>query len=273
MDIYVIEVGPAEAKELLAFNTRNRNLRTRYIAKLADDMRGGAWRDGGSLLFAGSGEGRVLIDGQHRLHAVVAADVKVNFVIVENLAMGDQQAVDTGMRRSLADVLKFQGEPNCTDLAATLGWYWRWSNGAMKTNYTPTVAQALDVFRDHPGLRDCFSATRPAARTLGLSRGLCAFLFYVQQDIDAEDANAFWDQLATGLITGVHERHPLHALRRQLESNQANATRKFDSVTMSALLIKAWNMWRDGREIQQLVWRRGGASPELFPELKLPEPQ
>lgn len=268
MDTCVSEIGPSEAKELLAFNTRNRNLRPRRVTKLADDMRNGEWRDGGSLLFAGSGEGRVLLDGQHRLHAVVAADVKLNFIIVENLDLSDQQAVDTGMRRTLADVLKFQGESNCIDLSGALGWHWRWSHDLMKSNYTPTVAQALDTLRDHPGLRDSFSVPRPAFRALRLSRGLCGFLYYVQQGIDAEDAAAFWNQLGTGIISGVHERHPLYALRRQLEGNQGSATRKFDTTTSAALIIKGWNMWREGREVQLLMWRRGGANPEPFPELQ-----
>lgn len=268
MDIQVREIGPLQAKEFLASNSHNRNLRNRHIAKLADDMRNGMWRDGGSLLFAGSSEGRVLIDGQHRLHAVIAADVKLNFIIVENLDLGDQQAIDTGIRRTLADVLKFQGEVNCIDLAAVLAWHYRWSHGMMKSNQTPSVAQALDILRDHPGLRDVFGPVRAVSKTLRVSRSLCGFLFYVQDGIDAQDAAAFWDQLGTGIIAGVHERHALYALRRQLEGNQSNATRKFDSVTTAALLIKGWNMWREGREVQLLMWRRGGATPELFPELQ-----
>lgn len=30
-------------------------------------------------------------------------------------------------------------------------------------------------------------------------------------------------------------------------------------------LIKAWNAWRDGRELKILGWKRGGAKPEPFP--------
>lgn len=266
MDISVAEIGPDEAKELLTFNTRNRNLRLRHLAKLADDMRNGEWRDGGSLLFAGTGEDRVLIDGQHRLHAVVMADVKLNFIIAEGLDLNDQQAVDTGIRRTLADVLKFQGEVNCTDLAASLSWLHRYLNGSMKSNLTPTVAQALELFRNHSALRDCYAVPRHAAKVLGISRALCGTMFYLQLQIDSEDATAFWEQLGSGSVTGDHERHPLRALRRQLESNHANA-RKMDLVAVAALLIKGWNMWREGREVTLLMWRRGGASAEPFPEL------
>jgi hypothetical protein len=33
----------------------------------------------------------------------------------------------------------------------------------------------------------------------------------------------------------------------------------------SALFIKAWNAYREGREVSLLKWNPGGARPEEFP--------
>jgi len=31
------------------------------------------------------------------------------------------------------------------------------------------------------------------------------------------------------------------------------------------VMLKAWNAWREGREVKILAWKRGGANPERFP--------
>jgi len=35
---------------------------------------------------------------------------------------------------------------------------------------------------------------------------------------------------------------------------------------IAALVIKAWNAYRDGAPVRQLKYRIGGANPEKFPE-------
>lgn len=268
MKVYVQRIGPDAAETLLQYNTRNRKLRDAHATKLAVDMSAGQWRDGSTLLFAGTGDGRVLLDGQHRLQAVVEAKAEIDFIVVEGLSPDDQQAVDTGLRRSLADVLHWQGETCCHELGGAIAWQWRYQHAGMRSKYVPTVAQALAVLEQHPGLRDSLAPTRPAARTLRIPRGCAAWLFYTQRAIDQEDAEVFWDLLATGLIPGANEHHPVHVLRRQLEANSRAVARKLDSAAITALIVKGWNAYREGRDVSLLVWRRGGARPEPFPEVR-----
>lgn len=35
----------------------------------------------------------------------------------------------------------------------------------------------------------------------------------------------------------------------------------------AAVIIKAFNYWREGRELQVIRWRSGGRSPEAFPKI------
>lgn len=268
MKATIQRIGPETAESLLQYNTRNRTLRDAHAAKLAADMAAGQWRDGSTLLFAGTGEDRILLDGQHRLQAVVDSKTDIDFIVVEGLSPDDQQAVDTGLRRSLADVLHWKGETCCGDLGGAIAWQWRYERGMMRSKYTPTVAQALAVLDEHPGLRDSLAPTRQAARTLRIPRGCAAWLFYAQRGFDQEDAEVFWDLLATGLVPEANEHHPVHVLRRQLEANSRAVARKLDTAAITALIVKGWNAYRDGRDVSMLVWRRGGAHPEPFPEMR-----
>jgi hypothetical protein len=73
--VQIIDVDPATAESWLAKNPNNRNLRVPVVQSYARDMVSGNWMlNGETIKFDQSGK---LIDGQHRLSAVVTADVTV----------------------------------------------------------------------------------------------------------------------------------------------------------------------------------------------------
>lgn len=41
---------------------------------------------------------------------------------------------------------------------------------------------------------------------------------------------------------------------------------------IAALIIKAWNAWSEGRDMQMLVWRASGPKPEEFPQISKGDP-
>jgi hypothetical protein len=60
----------------------------------------------------------VLVDGQHRLAAIVEADVAVDMTVFTEVNEGTFDVLDTGKRRNAADVLAIEGEKSSTMLAA-----------------------------------------------------------------------------------------------------------------------------------------------------------
>jgi hypothetical protein len=69
--------------------------------------------------------------------------------------------------------------------------------------------------------------------------------------------------LATG--ENLTKGNPIYALRSLLEKDRM-AIRRFGQTYRLAVIIKAWNAYRDGREVKSLRWTQGGANPEPFPE-------
>lgn len=272
MEIREELIDAARAKELLATNTHNRNIRPALVDRLSRDMQNGNWRDGTVLRMADTPSGEMLIDGQHRLAAVIKTDTMITAYIIHGLTIEDQNVIDTGAKRTLADALKLRGEKNPSALSAAIGWLWyrthgggRWANG----RNTPTINEGLAVLEANPGLRDSLSPTRRAWTAVGIPHGLAACLHYEMTQIDEASASEFWN--AVGYGANLAPGSPILRLRNRMEQNRGSAA-KLDGTTIAALIIKCWNFYVDGVEyIDNLRWRRGGAGAEKMPELHSPE--
>lgn len=263
MNISIEKITPEKAAEMLAANLHNRPLRPRHVRTMAMDMAAGNWRlNGEAVKFAKDG---TLLDGQHRLAAIVESGATVEIMIVTGLETADQETMDAGRKRTLADVLSLRGEENANALASAITIHWRRKIGQITSNASPTTQQALRILDEQPGLRLSVTAVNKAARTLRIPQGMSAALHYEMATLNSEDAEDFWSRLTTGL--GLHEKHPIYVLRRKLEENAATIGRKLDRVTIHAYVIKAWNAYREGREMAIIRWTRGGATPEPFPDL------
>jgi hypothetical protein len=100
---YVVQVTPDLARSWLAANTGNRYKRVNHIRSLAADMTAGRWRVTHQGI-AFSSKGR-LIDGQHRLEAILASGFPVWLTVFTGLDDDMFGALDRGARRSVRDEL------------------------------------------------------------------------------------------------------------------------------------------------------------------------
>jgi hypothetical protein len=258
-------VTPALAAEWLVGNTHNRSMKNAAIERFAKDIRAGLWDlNGESIKFNGDGR---LLDGQNRLQAVVLADAPIATVVVRGIAPETQETIDMGVPRSLADVLKLRGEVSCIDLAAGVTRLWNYERDPLDSSFAtaPTIHQALGFLEVHPALRESIHTATSVRKATGLRGSVGVALHYITTSLDAEDAEVFWLRLTTGanLETGDAVYHLRNALLADRAGSQR--TQKMTAPREWALAVKAWNAYREGREIKLLVWRPGGAHPESFP--------
>lgn len=102
-------ITPKLAAEYLKRNTENyRNKRFRDIALYAEQMKAGRWElNGEPICFSESGK---LLNGQHRLCAVIKADVPVKMLVVRDVS--DEVSVfDSGITRTIPQILNANGIP------------------------------------------------------------------------------------------------------------------------------------------------------------------
>lgn len=263
-DVEQVNVTPDIAQQWLALNRHNRSLRERQAALYAIDMQNGDWRwTGETIKFAADGS---LLDGQHRLRAVVIADVTLPFLIVRGLDAEAQEDVDRGLPRKFYDVLKLRGEINSAELAALVRRVTAWENGYRRglSRGAFTVAQMIRTLEAHPELRDFTRDGKRIAFGSDLTASIVAFAWWITARLDEEDAAFFFERFADGqsLVKG----DPIYELRKAIRLMKENFRGSHSETYRLAVVFKAWNAYRDGETVGQLRWRAGGAKPEAFPE-------
>jgi len=104
-----VVVTPKQAKFWLDnFNTQNRVLRHERVKQFSKDMKSNRWE------FTHQGiafyEDGTLADGQHRLAAVVDADMPMTFLVTTGLARNVAAKIDQNRPREAHDAIRIAGE-------------------------------------------------------------------------------------------------------------------------------------------------------------------
>lgn len=255
-------VTPELAQVWLQRNRGNRTLSSRTVAAYAHDMERGAWTLS-SQAISFSAEGR-LLNGQNRLHACIRAGVAFPVLVLFNMEDRSFSNEDTQRRRSRKDRLDIQSEQRTQTLSAAMAWVHTWELGRLdQVNLAqPTPDEERELLEKHPGLRDSVSLVhRSCFKAVG-HQPMLAGLHYICRQKDPILADAFFDSLGTGEM--LREGEPLFHLRKRMLQNRSATTRKLARLELSALVLKAWNLTRQGRrDLQVFSWRSGG---EPFPE-------
>lgn len=262
----IIDVTPDLARRWLANNPRNRRLRDHHVRRLAADMTAGHWSWNGSpVVFATGG---TLLDGQHRLAAIALSGCTIRMVVISGVAPETQDTVDTGVRRTFADVLQLRGEKEPALLAALARRIVLWHRDVLFNRsadyYVPTNAEMTDAIAGDPSARRVAIEAKKVARRCDLPGSVVAFTWWLFARLEdgESDAAFFFARLADwqGLMRG----DPVYALRSASASTRTAHGERSERF-LTAITIKAWNAYRDGEKIGSLRFRAGGAAPERFP--------
>ena len=107
---FIVTVTPDLAKEWLRNNNFNRPLKPRLVDKYVRQILEGNWqRTHQGVAFDGKG---LLIDGQHRLHAIVRTGQNVTMLVFLNENQMAHESIDNGKTRSLLDVIRLELHDN-----------------------------------------------------------------------------------------------------------------------------------------------------------------
>lgn len=114
-------VTPAQAKKYMQLNRGNRVIRKNSVEKFVTMLRGGKWRlTHQGIAFADTPDGERLIDGQHRLLAIIEANLPARMLVARELEEEDYKYIDGGAPRTVADKLKFVDDPPLNRIVAAL---------------------------------------------------------------------------------------------------------------------------------------------------------
>jgi len=244
---------------MLTANTSNRPLSKSTVRGFAEAMRRGDWLvTHQGVAFDTSG---VLVDGQHRLAAIIEADVPVEVTVFTDVKPDTFDVLDTGKRRNAADVLAIEGEKSTATLAAMVRTVWQyenrrdasWSGGAAAV----TNHQIVQTLQEHPTIRDFVGVGERVATETGMIKSAAgAAAYLVEQTNKRKTARlAEWHE---GIIdgTGLTRTDPRLVFRRTMFAmarKQAGVVqRRRDTREHFGLYVKAFNVWAVGETVTQL---------------------
>lgn len=252
-------ITPERAAQILQHNDKNRPLNRQHVQELAQAMRRGEWRLNYEPVKIGA-SGR-LLDGQHRLHAVIKTGASVEMAVVTGVDDAVFDTIDTGKRRGAWDVLAIDGEHQTAALAAGLRLLLIHESGRMNMTLHFSNAEIRDALARHPGIRA--SLPRISGLRQILNPGHIVFLGYRFEQRHPDLARNFFDRLDDG--AGMARGHPILMLRDRLTLDRASKAR-LPGIEVLALCIKAWNAYVRGQPVKVLRWSSGGNEP--FPEIR-----
>lgn len=257
---------PEKATELLEHNTLNRPLNDQHVQRLSRQITSGKWKFNGDTIKV-SDDGAVL-DGQHRLWAIVESKRAVETIIVRGIERDAFATIDTLRKpRSGADVLALNGATRYRNITASaLQWLIRWQRGCLEDFKAPKNrvenSDIEDAYAAHPGM---IRAVERAMQCRGIGNpSVIGFLYYALVNRNAEMAERMMATLTDPASVSVSD--PFFRLRVYFTAEHHK--RKAPVYTI-ALAFKAMNAARRGGKIQVLCWKNQGKSAEPFPTLEV----
>jgi len=258
----LVEVTPNMAAEMLKHNNMNRNISQLNVKRYAQAMQSGEWEQNGQTITVAA-DGTIL-DGQHRLWAVIESGVTITFLIVYNVRKEAIATIDSGIVRTFRHLLQIKGSKHPATAAAVTKFAWIFDNfdsemneGSGKITLRNPV---LECYYDEN--RELIERAAVMAETgchhFTKSHMGFGFLLFLRKN--PARAEEFAGMLKSGqnLYTG----HPVMTLRAKLIDNLMSK-HKLTVRETAAFYIKAWNAFLWGKDISVFRWNNTQKLPEV----------
>lgn len=258
-----VRISPALAQRMLDLNTKNRTLSPRQAAKNARAMQRGEWEENGETIkFSTDGQ---LIDGQHRLTAIIATGMTITLDVCFGLKPRAQRTLDTGRKRTVADQLSIENVPYSHHTSAAVKWLYTLVTGEPNIAIdAPEVESFLD---QHPNLIDSVKLVCSNKKFRG-SASLMSAIHYIGTEY--QNAGALADKFVQVLRDGIPDTRydnpkldPAYKLREKysgMRKLQPSRNAQLDDI------IYAWNAFRVGRSVSQFRPSEGQLMTAFKPE-------
>lgn len=216
--IYVSTVTPLIAAKIIdgsneGKNVQNRRARPGQIKRIADEMERGAFRfTHQGLAWSASGH---LIDGQHRLRAIVKTNTSHRFLVSEGWTADVRPVLDTGEARQLRDHLRIMGVMGAGDvddysdlIAVTVNGIQRYAHRESARTSFAAAEKIIDAHK--AGLRWLIERA-PHTRGGDAPGGAITAAFVYAYPRAAPVLDKAWEDLITG--AGLRKGDPMIVLR------------------------------------------------------------
>jgi len=247
--IQQIDVDPDYAKSLLGtLDPRQRVQRPRHVQFLAREMESGNWHSTTNDLIVVSKSG-TLINGQHRMAAVVLSGVTSKFWVMYDAPDDSYGVMDQGNSpRTLGDYVRGAGAMYSSMIATICRLLLPIDNKDLAIS---SRASTADIQRY---INDEYDRLLVAARLAESSRDVCAskgtFAAGIVICLRHDDSKAaeFFEMVSTSYPHGLDAGHPARTLRDLLIADRLKKRQLVKGGPMKAA-IRAYSAWIEGKKL------------------------
>jgi drug/metabolite transporter superfamily protein YnfA len=248
-------ITPALAAEWLKGNNVNRRLVANHVERLASEMLAGEWRVTGDTIKL---NGDRLLDGQHRLQAIVRSGVTVQCFVARNVELEAFPVLDTGRIRAGGDVLSAHGYRNVYITASVCRLVWMFERKIGGLNATVTNSAILNLVRRHPELIGFISDV--SAFGFAKTSGIVSSLYWLWATDNAK-GEEFLAQFLRGAELKIT--NPIYPLRERVINDHMLRATKSGRRALIAMVFRVWEAWLSGKSQTSLKATR--PTGEEFP--------
>ncbi|MFC3126141.1 hypothetical protein ACFOD4_13820 [Pseudoroseomonas globiformis] len=238
------DIGPEMAEAYLTHNTRNRKIVAAHVDAIARDIRAGNWMmNAQPICFSRSGR---LLNGQHRLSAVVQAGEAIEVPVMRGLPEEAYDTYDIHAKKGpqLGAAFDNFGDRPLIAAAAVLLWK-RELKPAGTRNAKPTPAEVMKIVEQHPRLLEMRTFGR---KMIEFGRGsVLAYAAYCIERDDPELGRIFLERFETG--ADLPRGHLILELRKRMQILRRERTGQDDQLRE---VLSAWARFREHPDLDRL---------------------
>lgn len=263
----VMKITPEAASDWLENRniSHNRNLSDNTAKKYAKVMSEGRWlTTHQGIAFDNDG---FLIDGQHRLRAVVLAGCAVEMFVVPGCDSETFAVVDSGSRRQAGQLIRGKGGPMIAAAARFVG--------MIDQSFGPSVSAARGVYATHidtdqvlavvdawPELREMVNHAATAQRTAHvIPSPHLAVLAQAARTQYADNIKDWVDGVSEGVQLEAQD--PRMLLRNRFIRDPRTFQGNDGRALAYCMIVKAWNAFAVGAELRILRMRDDEKPPRV----------
>ena len=248
-------------------NAHNRPISQSTVERYTQEIRANRWKaNGQSICFGRSGN---LLNGQHRLKAIVAANKSIECLVVWGVEDSAFDTIDDGNKRSLADVFAVSKELHPKLLSAGVRFLWVYATGQIATRdlRRGTIATKPileDTLKKHPGMRQStkfYSLIKARPGGLLVPAGMAIGLHYLFSLVDEKKADEFFNVLQSGI--GLSEGHPILMLRARLITGKKESSTHLTNSAIYFYTVTTWNAFVADEPMRRLAFVQDTPPPEI----------
>jgi hypothetical protein len=253
-----IDITPEMAKEILDADTyNNRPLSKTNVNFLVKEMEIGNWLfDGSPIRFNQNNE---LIDGRHRLTALVKANKTYKFSVIRGLDNESFKVMDTGDKRDGADMLAIAGVKNYCQTAAVIKTIFGFrknlfshNRSTIRTLSNADILEYYDLLGEEGNIDGSITFGLHYYKKYAICNATTLSSFhYLFSLINKEDADIFIHKLSSGEMLEANS--PIAILRNKLIRKKMDKEFDLTQTSVNAYIVMAWNKFRCGEKCKRLT--------------------